>query len=135
MSQLSQVTVLVTIVGVDGSSEVYYTYADPATGEQHVKSPTCSINAVSPFQTLFALDYPTTRNGWRIFGSATANTNPTTPLIPSYQPDGGLALITLDFTSLNYSFTLTFLNIFTGLKISDDPQEGNVLQPVKPGVN
>ncbi|MDM5177625.1 hypothetical protein PO883_10520 [Massilia sp. DJPM01] len=137
----SQVPVLVTIMGVDKFSEVYYTYADPGTGIHYDKSRTCNINAVSPFQTLFALDYATSRNGWNI--TKPAERKPTrlpptsqivTPLIPSF-PDteaGGFVLITLDFTNLEYEFDLTFYNHITKTTIWDDPQEGNVLQPIKP---
>jgi hypothetical protein len=127
----SQVPVLVTIVGVDGLSQVYYTYTDPETGDHYVQSPTCSINAVSPYQTLFALDYPTSRNGWIIAGLATAD--PTTTLIPSFGTNGCLALITQEFGSLDYKFGMSFYNNYTEQVISDDPQEGNILQPIKPG--
>lgn len=130
----SQVPVLVTIVGVDAFSQVYYTYADPATGIHYDKSRTCIINAVSPFQTLFALDYATSRNGWIITQPAKLTPSATTPLIPSF-PDtdgGGFVLITLDFTKLDYRFDLTFFNHMTNNTIWDDPQEGNVVVPIKP---
>jgi hypothetical protein len=138
----SQVPVLVTIVGIDAFSEVYYTYDDPGTGIHYDKSRTCRINAVSPYQTLFALDYATSRNGWNIFkpaepkpGMSPITAPITLPLIPSF-PDkesGGFVLITLDFNNLEYKFDLTFFNHITKLTIWDDPQEGNVLQPIKPG--
>ena len=127
MTNFSQVPVLVTIVGVDGASQVYYTYADPETGKQYVKSPTCSINAVAPFQTLFALDYATSRNGWIVLMPATPD--PRTTLIPSFPDCGCLALLTFDAGSLDYKFGITFYNTFTKDTVSDDPQEGNILQP------
>lgn len=133
----SQVPVLVTIVGVDACSEVYYTYDDPKTGKHHDKAPTCKINAVSPFQTLFALDYATSRNGWVVLMPAVRT--PTSseivqPLIPSF-PDveaSRLVLITHDCTDLEYRFDVIFFNQLTRTTIWDDPQEGNVHQPIKP---
>jgi hypothetical protein len=137
-----QVPVLVTIVGVDERSEVYYSYSDPGTGIHHDKSRTCIINAVTPFQTLFALDYATSRNGWTIRKPAVRDpdvkrgiSEMVSPLIPS-SPDKeshDLVLITTDYTHLEYKFDLIFYNYLTDVSTWDDPQEGNVLQPIKPG--
>ncbi|NHZ83196.1 hypothetical protein F2P44_28555 [Massilia sp. CCM 8695] len=133
----SQVPVLVTIVGVDAWAEVYYTYDDPGTGKHHDKAPTCKISAVSPFQTLFALDYATSRNGWVVHSPAVriaTQSEIVQPLIPSF-PDieaSRLVLITHDFTNLEYKFDVVFYNELTRTTIWDDPQEGNVLQPIKP---
>ncbi|MCE3607513.1 hypothetical protein LXA47_28495 [Massilia sp. P8910] len=134
----SQVPVLVTIVGVDAWAEVYYTYDDPTTGEHYNKWHKCSFNAVSPFQTLFALDYATSRNGWVVISPAVPAPTTSTkvqPLIPSF-PDvdaARLVLITQDWNNLEYKFDVVFYNQLTRTTIWDDPQEGNILQPTKPG--
>lgn len=133
---LSQVPVVVTIVGIDAHSEVYYTYDDPLSGHHHYKSPKCIINAVSPYQTLFALDYASSRNGWIVTTPAipqSSTSRSVQPLIPSSPDflDARLALITYNRTELDYSFDVVFFNQITRTQIWDDPQEGNPLNPVK----
>lgn len=133
---LSQIPVVVTIVGIDASSEVYYTYDDPLSGIHYDKSPTCVINAVTPYQTLFALDYASSRNGWVVTSPAILDpsiSKPAQQLIPS-SPDfqaSCLALITYNQTEVDYTFDVVFFNQLTRTKIWDDPQEGNPLNPIK----
>ncbi len=124
-----QVPVVVNIIGLDPSSQAFYSYTDPATGVVNVNSPVCKINAVAPYQTLFALDYASSRNGWSIVEAA--KPDPTSTMIPSFPTAGALALITFEFGSLDYSFIITFTNTVTGDSFDSDPQEGNILQPIK----
>lgn len=129
----SQVLVAVTIVGIDQFSKVAYTYTNPKTGKHHVQKRHCRIMALEPYQTVFALDYATTRNGWYFDGPAVPvgldQPRPSDLLI-SFPQDSCRILVT--YLSGASRFILNFRNLATGQCVPNDPQEGNILRPTMP---
>jgi len=125
---ISQLTVTVSIVGVDNHAEVFYSYTNLATGKLHVNSVFANVVAVVPYHTLFALDYASTRNGW-IFDKEIIDVEGA-PVTEHWRADNAMAMVTLDDQEfVKHRFSLVFYNRNTEAKIKDDPQEGNVHQP------
>ncbi len=127
----SQLVVIVTIVGVDEFSQVFYTYTDNQENAVHVDVTQSTVIAVPPYHTLYVLDYASSRNGWLFLPDVVPNpvTGPSTvfSLIES-----SLGLITKHEAGPRHNFKLHFLNRFTAKDIWDDPQEANVKQPTNP---
>lgn len=125
-SHVSQITVTVTVVGVDNHAEVFYTYTDLATGRLHVNAIFADVVAVVPYHTLFVLDYASTRNGW-IFDKNIIDRGPKTQHWPA---DNAMSMVTLDEEEFaTHRFYLVLHNRYTDATIQNDPQEGNVRQP------
>lgn len=127
MNHRSQIVVLVTVVGVDHEAEVYYTYTDFRTGTLHVSRTIADVNGVIPYDTVFALDYASTRNGWRFSNE----------IRPAHLDgfhhslsDNEMLMVTADDDPRHpRRFSLKYHNHVTGQHFWNDPQEGNVYQP------
>jgi len=125
---ISQIIVLVSITGVDSQARVSYTYTDPETRKVNVDSRRSSINAQTPYHTVYALDYAATRNGWYFKKKITPRNGSST--IPHHRADNRLLMVTeYDELDTEYHFYLLFGNKITGESIHDDPQEGNITTP------
>lgn len=124
----SQITVSVTIVGVDDHAQVFYSYTDYATGQRHVDSVVADVAGVVPYHTLFALDYASTRNGWLFEPRLTDKDD--YPPTSFWTADNAMSLVTGDKDDYAvHRFSLHFRNRYTQAEIMDDPQENNVRQP------
>ena len=127
-AHVSQVTVNVTVVGVDEHAEVFYTYTDFKTGIVHTNHIVAEVHAVVPYHTLFALDYASTRSGWT-FGEKVIDI-PDYPETHHWRADNALAMVTADYEKVQkHRFYLVLHNRFTDVTIQNDPQEGNIRQP------
>ena len=126
MTYLSQVIVAVNVVGIDEQSTIAYTYTDPQTGQLHVQSPSCLVDAQAPYQVLFALDYASSRNGW-IFGSKPPVRAGAPAWTDVFANDLAIGVRLEDSNPCRYNLILT--NRFTRQTICPDPQEGNIRQP------
>jgi hypothetical protein len=127
-SIISQIIVQVSIIGVGRRARASFSYTDPETGQSHVHEPTCTIGALRPFQTVYALDYPSTRNGWFFRKHVEASGNSRD--VPHNRTGNRLIMIT-EFDSIDgeQSFYLMFQNLITGKRFHVDPQEGNITPP------
>lgn len=127
-SHVSQLTVTVSVVGVDHHAEVFYTYTDLATGILHVNDVFADVVAVVPYHTVFVLDYASTRNGW-IFKNEIIDREGA-PKTEHWLADNEMAMVTLDDQEFaRHRFYLVFHNRYTEARLENDPQEGNVRQP------
>lgn len=131
---------IVTIVGIDSSSQVFYTFTDDQAANVYVESKQSNVFAVAPFQTLYLLDYASSRNGW-LFNDQDGV--PLDPCTVSHPPPGEpvltppshqllankLVLLTLHPASGVCAYRLKFFNWITSARTSDDPQEANIKQP------
>lgn len=126
MTQPSQVVVIVTIIGIDAKSQVFYTYAEPKTGEIKVHDQFSVTYAVVPYHVLFALDYASTRAGW-IFEPTIRNQVGDTHYS---RAEDKMSMTTMDTDPLLTSrFSLGFRRRDTEIVIWNDPQEGNAHPP------
>jgi hypothetical protein len=126
MTHISQVIVIVTIVGVDRKGQVFYTYTDPAFSSLHVEDVISDVGAVTPYHTLYALDYASSRNGWEfkehiieISGGSTEH----------HLADNRLSMITHHNSGKDHKFKFEFYNRWSKESTIGDPQEGNVKEP------
>jgi hypothetical protein len=126
-------TQIVVLVSVTEHGVVGYSYTDPKTGvTSPPKSATCIINALAPFNTVYALDYHSTLRGW-CFRRHIEPKNGSRP-IPHQRAANRLSMTTMYETiDTQYSFYLRFKNNITNLRCYDDPQEGNIPPPQSAG--
>jgi len=123
----SQLIVVVTIVGVDDDSQVFYTYTDNVTSQLKVEDRISHVRAVIPYHTVYALDYASSRNGWR-FGPEVTPCHESPPTV-SERTDNKMCMITTHKDHVPHHFEFHFWNKRTGGKFKDDPQEANIKQP------
>lgn len=129
---LSQITVIITIVGVDDNAQAHYTYADPSMNGIHLEELKSKVWAVAPFSVLYALDYASSRNGWRIERLEDWSGYPTTPCA-LFNDD--MAIFTVYAIGPDHNFYLHFKNMrvkgpdHKPSSFKDDPQEGNIRRP------
>ncbi|MBP1203585.1 hypothetical protein JOD97_001599 [Duganella sp. 1411] len=122
---------IVVMVSVTKTGSVGYSYTDPLNGtyyspKQHSNS--CVINALAPFQVVYALDYQSTLMGWRFRRHVDPRAG--SRLIPHQRAANRLSMTTMYKTiDTQYSFYLLFQNKLRGLRCYDDPQEGNIPPP------
>lgn len=124
----SQVPVLVSLDYDDnGELRAYYSWVDPSN---HFISQmeACIIDAPTPFDTLFALDYPTGLKGWTLVSVTPADANPAPAFLIAKNQ---LSLTVTIEGDISYKFRLNFYNTITKKPFSDDPQEGNSNSPKK----
>lgn len=128
LSAIPQVVITVSITGDSSNSSVSYSFTDPHTETPYKNWPSCVLPEIVPAYCIFAMDYASTGKGWTIKGmTATGGTTELT----HWLAENGLALTTLVLDPYLHQFTINFYNTVTKDKLSDDPQEGNIPQPVK----
>ena len=123
-----QRTVSVSLTGrTEDDVEIAYSYWSPNDGTTRAGISECSLYQRSATNTLFLLDYASTRNGWTIVG-----TEPNPPEAPSLETIRGPAsqsLMTM-FPDIKepqiFNFFMVFKNTVTGAVVRFDPQERNV---------
>lgn len=133
---LKQLVVLVSITSTPRGLDVGYIYTDPDSGDNHgpsSPSSSCVFKAISPFNTIYALDYKSTLDGWRFRRHVEPKAG--SRRIP-YQRAANRLSMTTKYRTIDteYSFYLLFKNILTGKLHYDDPQEGNVPGPQSAGL-
>ncbi|ELX09332.1 hypothetical protein Jab_2c13980 [Janthinobacterium sp. HH01] len=128
MTQPSQVVVIVTVIGIDEKSQVFYTYSEPKKGTINVHDQFSVTFGVVPYHVLFALDYASTRAGW-IFEPDIHNHVGTTK---HKRADDMMSITTIDddpLQTLRFSLGFRRRDTHPPLIIWDDPQEGNAHPP------
>lgn len=124
-----QRVITISIIGTGEQAEVYYTYLSPVTGLSYINCPVCDMIADQATNTLFVLDYISTKNGWTITGTSPRRGSPTLESVPGALQ---LSVMTINpYSSLDviYKFYIHYLNTVTDAEMERDPQMGNVKPP------
>lgn len=123
-----QRSIVLSLVGTDESTDVYYTYLSPVTGLTYTNCPVCDMVADQAVNSLFVLDYVSTLNGWTITKITPREGSPSMVSVPGAL---NLSIVTVNpYTSMEtYQFYIHYLNIINGVEIERDPQQGNIPKP------
>lgn len=122
----SQVIVIVTIVGVDQLAQAFYTFTDNNLSDVYVENRESKVYAVIPYHTIYALDYASSRNGWRFEDVIIHVEGPKTE---HKLVNEEMAMITIHDDLELHRFKLEFKNLVTKRSFKDDPQEANIKPP------
>lgn len=122
-----QRTVSIRLTGRRKSdAQVAYTYWTPSDGTTRTDSPKCELYNEAGTNTLFLLDYASTRNGWTIIG---IEPNPAdAPCLETILGPANTSIMTL-FPDSDYpetfKFYIVYSNTLTEETVKYDPQEEN----------
>lgn len=123
-----QRVIIISITGTGEQSEVYYSYVSPVSGLSYVNCPVCDLVADQATNTLFVLDFFSTKNGWTITGISPRKGS---PALESVSGALNLSILTVNpYINLDvYKFYIHYLNTVNGAEMERDPQVGNVPGP------
>lgn len=124
-----QRVITISIVGTDENAEVYYTYHSPVSGVSYIDCPVCDMVADQPINSLFVLDYFSTKNGWTI---TQVTPRRGSPAMDSVHGALNLSILTINpytSTDVMYRFYLHYVNTVTDAEMERDPQMGNIRPP------
>jgi len=116
-----QRVITISINGTGQDAQVYYTYLSPVTGLSYTNCPVCDMVADQPVNSLFVLDYFSTKNGWTITEISPRSGSPKLESVP-----GALKLSILTVNPFNnvdalYRFYIHYLNTVNGVEMERDP--------------
>jgi hypothetical protein len=123
-----QRVIVISIIGTDELSEVYYTYTSPVTGLSYINCPTCDMQADQPTNLLFALDFHSAKNGWTITSTSPRKGS---PKLDSFAGALNLSVLVADpYTDMvEHKFYIHYLNVLNETEMERDPQVGNIVRP------
>jgi hypothetical protein len=121
--------ITISINGTGELADVYYTYASPVTGLSYINCPVCDMVADRAINSLFALDYFSSQNGWTITGVSPRGSSPAMEAVPGPLQ---LSVMTVNpYTNLDvYNFFIHYQNTVSGAVMQRDPQMGNIRPPL-----
>lgn len=107
-------------------TDVRYSYWSPHDGTTRTATESCDLYQSTATNTLFILDYQSTRNGWTIVRT---EPNPAgSPALPAVQGPANTSIMTMfpdQSPGETYSFYIVYRNTITDVTVRFDPQEGN----------
>ncbi|MDQ2822406.1 MAG: hypothetical protein M3Y65_18850 [Pseudomonadota bacterium] len=124
-----QRVITISIAGIGEKAEVYYTYLSPVTGLSYINSPICDLVADQAINSLFVLDYFSTKNGWTIMAISPRKDSPSMEFVRGALQLSILTINPYSNVGMVYQFYVHYLNTVSGVEIKRDPQEGNVEPP------
>lgn len=124
---IPQRTVTISLSGrMVEDAQLTYSFWSPTDGYTRTASPACDLYQKTATNTLFILDYASTRNGWIILGTEpNPSGSPALETIPGPANTSIMTMFPNREPGEKYSFYIVYQNTITDVTVRFDPQEEN----------